>query len=99
MAEALRRAIKWQRQIDAGEVASRVAIARREDIIRARVTQIMAVLRLAHSIQSGILSMGKEAGASGLTERALRPVVGIENNAEQKAAFAALVAPKVANHS
>ena len=41
----LARALEWQRQLDAGEVASRAEIARREGISRARVTQIMAMLR------------------------------------------------------
>ena len=50
----LARAHEWQRQLDAGEVVSRAAIARREQISRARVTQILAsldggVLRRARS--------------------------------------------------
>ena len=40
-AARLARALEWQRQLDAGEVASRAEIARREGISRARVTQIM----------------------------------------------------------
>ena len=42
---ALKRAIEWQRQLDAGQVRSRAAIARREGLTRARVTQIMNLLR------------------------------------------------------
>jgi hypothetical protein len=38
-------ALEWQRQLDAGEVASRAEIARREGISRARVTQIMQALK------------------------------------------------------
>jgi ParB-like chromosome segregation protein Spo0J len=34
----LARALDWQRQLDAGEVASRADIARREGLSRARVT-------------------------------------------------------------
>jgi hypothetical protein len=34
-------AIEWQRQLDAGEVETRAAIARREGLTRARVTQVM----------------------------------------------------------
>ena len=40
----LARALVWQRQLDAGEVAARAEIARREGISRARVTQIMRAL-------------------------------------------------------
>jgi hypothetical protein len=42
---ALKRAIEWQRQLEAGEIRSRAAIARREGLTRARVTQIMNMLR------------------------------------------------------
>ena len=42
---ALKRAVEWQRQLDSGEVRSRAAIARREGLTRARVTQIMNMLR------------------------------------------------------
>jgi hypothetical protein len=41
---ALKRAVEWQRQLDSGEVRSRAAIARREGLTRARVTQIMNLL-------------------------------------------------------
>jgi len=41
---ALKRAIEWQRQLASGQVRSRAAIARREGLTRARVTQIMNLL-------------------------------------------------------
>jgi hypothetical protein len=44
-AARLARALEWQRQLDAGEVASRAEIARREGLLRARVTQITNGLR------------------------------------------------------
>ncbi len=52
--ELLRTAIEWQSQLEAGEVRNRADIARREGITRARVTQIMALLRLAPEIQEHI---------------------------------------------
>jgi hypothetical protein len=39
--DPLKRALEWLRQLETGEVASRAAIARREGISRARVTQIL----------------------------------------------------------
>jgi len=42
---ALKRAVEWQRQLTLGLVRSRAAIARREGLTRARVTQIMNLLR------------------------------------------------------
>ncbi len=40
----LERAREWQRQLDTGEIGSRSAIARREGLSRARVTQLMNLL-------------------------------------------------------
>jgi hypothetical protein len=40
----LERAREWKRQLDAGEISSRAAIARREGLSRARVTQLMNLL-------------------------------------------------------
>jgi biotin operon repressor len=44
----LARALEWQRQLEAGEAESQAAIARREGLTRARVTQIMNRLRDLH---------------------------------------------------
>ena len=55
--ELLRKAIEWRRQLDAGEVRNQADIARREGITRARVTQVMGMLRLAPEIQEHILTM------------------------------------------
>jgi len=49
--ETLRKAIAWRRQLDAGEVPNQAAIARREGITRARVTQVKRLLRLASEIR------------------------------------------------
>jgi len=43
--DILARALEWERQLEAGEVESRAAIARREGLSRARVTQVMMRLR------------------------------------------------------
>jgi hypothetical protein len=48
--ELLRNAQEWQRQLDAGEVPSQAEIARREGLTRARITQVMGMLRLAPEI-------------------------------------------------
>jgi hypothetical protein len=49
----LARALEWQRELDAGEVASRAEIARREGISRARVTQIMRARASRKRIPAG----------------------------------------------
>jgi len=83
--ELLQVAIEWQAQLDAGEVETQAAIARREGITRARVTQIMALLRLVPEIREHILAMPDSVGRPAISERALRPIAAPENPADQKA--------------
>jgi hypothetical protein len=85
--ELLRTAQEWRRQLDAGEVENQAAIARREGITRARVTQIMALTRLAPEIQDHVLSLPAMAYRSVFTERALRPIAQLGSQADQKAQF------------
>jgi hypothetical protein len=73
--ELLRTAIEWRRQIDAGEVQNKAEIARREGITRARVTQVMSLLRLAPEFQKQILTMSDTIRSSAVTERRLRPII------------------------
>lgn len=67
--ELLQTALEWQRELDAGEVATQAAIARREGITRTRVTQIMALLRLAHEIREHILAMPEAVGLRSVSGR------------------------------
>lgn len=53
--------------------------ARRDGITRARVTQVMGMLRLAPEIQKHILSMPETVRRSAVTERALRPIARLED--------------------
>ncbi|HEU5170324.1 MAG TPA: hypothetical protein VFU46_07290 [Gemmatimonadales bacterium] len=67
--ELLRKALEWEALLESGEVSNQAAIARREGITRARVTQVMGMLRLAPEIQPQILSLpdgvSRPAGAPG----------------------------------
>jgi len=49
--ELLRKTLKWQALLGSGEAHNQAAIARREGITRARVTQVMGMLRLTPEIQ------------------------------------------------
>jgi hypothetical protein len=89
--ELLRKAIAWQSLLKSGEVASQAAIARREGITRARVTQVMGMLRLAPEIQQHVLSLPDLARRPVITERALRPIAQLERASDQKARFQELV--------
>lgn len=84
--------MEWQRQLDAGEVGTQADIARREGITRARVTQIMAMLRLAPEIQEYLMAMPESVGRPAISERALRPITVLDDPASQRRRFEQLVA-------
>ena len=72
--ELLLKAIEWKRQLDAGEVVDQAGIARREELTRARVTQILNLLKLPSAKQERILNLPKTTRQRRLpiTERGLR---------------------------
>jgi hypothetical protein len=81
--ELLRKAMEWQALLVSGEIANQADIARRECITRARVTQVMGMLRLAPEIQGQILSMPDAVGRPPVTERMLRPFRTISDQNDQ----------------
>ena len=83
--QLLRTAQEWRRQLDAGEVENQAAIARREGLTRARVTQVMGLLRLAPEIQELVLTLPTVAGRSIITERSLRSIVLLPDPEDQLA--------------
>jgi hypothetical protein len=89
--ELLRKAMDWRAQLESGEVVSQAAIARREGITRARVTQVMGLLRLSPTIQHEVLSLPDVVRRPALTERVLRPIAKIGDPNEQMARFQHLI--------
>ena len=87
--ETLRKALAWQRDLDAGEVASRAELARREGVTRARVTQVLMLLRLAPDIQEAILAIRESPSPPAIGERILRPIACLGSAKRQMAAFEA----------
>jgi len=81
--EHLRKALEWQGLLESGQVANRAAIARREGITRARVTQVMGLLRLAPEIQEHLLALPDMVRRPAITERALRQFAQIEDQKQQ----------------
>ena len=81
--ELLRKTMEWQTLLESGRIANKAEIARREGITRARVTQIMGMLRLAPKIQEHVLSMPDTASRPLISERMLRPVGTITDNCDQ----------------
>ena len=88
MAELLRNAIEWRALLESGKASNQAAIARREGITRARVTQVLGMLRLAPEIQQHILSMPKTVGRATISERALRSITMLDDEHQQLQAFA-----------
>jgi len=89
--ELLRKAMGWRELLDGGELATQADIARREGLTRARVTQVLALLRLAPAIQQYILAMPETVDHPVVTERALRPIAQLEEHQQQMEAFEHLV--------
>lgn len=89
--ELLRKALEWEALIESGEAINQAEIARREGITRARVTQVMSMLRLAPEIQKHILSMPDAVRRPAITERALRPIAQLPQRRDQVHAFQQLV--------
>ena len=88
--ETLRKALEWRRQLDAGTVATQAAIARREGVTRARVTQILMLLHLAPDIQKRVLTLPATAERPILSERMPRPITLLADAGQQEDAFGAL---------
>jgi len=89
--ELLRKAIEGQALLESGEALNQADIARREGVTRARVTQVMGLLRLAPEIRQHILAMPDAVRRPAITERALRPIAQLEDPADQRARFQELI--------
>jgi hypothetical protein len=81
--ELLRKAIEWQALLESGTVATQADISRQEGIARTRVTQVMALLRLAPEIQEKIFSTLYTDRQPPVTERVLRPIATITDRHDQ----------------
>ncbi len=87
----LAQAEEWQRQLDAGEVKHRAEISRREAVSRARVTQIMHLLKLHPAVQDYVRSLTPDTPERLVTERKLRQLAKL--NYEQQLQVAQFIVP------
>ncbi len=53
--QTLKRVMSWQEEIDSGD-ETRASISRREELTRARVTQLMKLLELPNEVRQAMLS-------------------------------------------
>jgi len=89
--ELLHKAEEWRRQLDAGEVASQAETARREGITRARVTQVLGLLRLPAEVRRQILANPITASGTPVTERMLRRQLEAQADASRNAFLASSI--------
>lgn len=99
--KTLHKAIEWRRQLDADEVPNQAAVARREGITRARVTQVLSPLRLPLDVRTRLLAMRGSPQRSGLSEHTLRRFVralGSEDHHDAAAPSPAILASRRPTH-
>jgi hypothetical protein len=68
-------ALEWRQAIDSGHYSSRADLARNKGISRARVTQILNLLRLAPRVIGMVMDLGDPLPAPMVTERQLRQLI------------------------
>jgi len=89
--DQFKRAVEWQRMIDAGEVKNAAQISRDLGITRARVCQLLSLLRLESEIKRYIIDLEGDEGCLHLSARALINIATSMNRDQQLAAFSAIV--------
>ena len=80
--------------IELGEVRNAAELARTHEVSRARISQIMGLLRLAPEILGYIDTLGDRDGVYYLTERRLRELMRIRDWETQVERFRGMVAVK-----
>lgn len=89
VARVLALAHRWKALIDDGTVADQAALARLVGVSRARVTQVMDLLRLAPDIQEAVLLLPPDAcRRSRLGEREARSIASLAAWSEQRIEWA-----------
>lgn len=78
-------AIRFQKLLDDGEIASMSELARLTHVTQPRMTQIMNLLHLAPDIQEELLSLPfVRSGEDPITERDLRPITRMRDWRKQR---------------
>jgi hypothetical protein len=68
---------EWRKVLKSGEYPSFAALARHLEVSRSRVTQIMNLLQLSPEVIDMISSLGDPIRYPIMTERKLRPLLGL----------------------
>jgi hypothetical protein len=81
---------EWQEKLENGECSSRADLARKLGVSRARVTQILRLLRINTEVLKTISELGDPLPSPIITERKLRPIVDLPI-AEQRQIISAML--------
>jgi hypothetical protein len=68
-----------------GTCASRADVARRLGVSRARVTQVLGLLALAPAVVAAVAALGDPLPGPAVSERALRPLLGLPADEQERA--------------
>jgi transcriptional regulator with XRE-family HTH domain len=79
----LEKAGKYAEMLKKREVKSQAELARKTGVNKARITQIMNLLKLAPEIQDYLKSLTDPLQIQYFTEKRLRPITKIEDHQEQ----------------
>ena len=90
---AIHIALEWRRCLRTEPNLTMAELARRQGVSRARVTQIMNLLRLPQPIVRELQSITSEKQAQRVSKRVLRRIARLESPADQLKAFRNLQAP------
>jgi hypothetical protein len=67
----------WREALASGSYASPAALARQLRVSRARVTQVLRLLKLTPKVRKTIAALGDPLPAPVVTERSLRPIIDL----------------------
>jgi hypothetical protein len=75
---------EWKEALDRGEYASQADLARKKGVSRARVTQILNLLKLDPEVQEMIARLGDPMLSGSVTERKLRGLLSLSARQQTK---------------
>jgi len=84
---------EWQRRLVNGECSSLADLSRKLRVSRARVTQLLRLLRLTPEVLKAIASLGDPLPSPIVTERKLRRIVNLPSEEQTRRVEAILAGP------
>jgi hypothetical protein len=77
-------ALEWRKALDSGRYSSQADLARKKCISRARVTQILNLLRMSPEVVELLLRLGDRLSVRTITERQLRQLTDLPAREQRK---------------